>query len=109
MKHLEKYNIDKDTFIEEMNILMFSLYRDFLRCAKKDTSVLQNHWALIRNYYNEVYQKYEHMPENEIYIAQCTGWYIKELQKLVSSPNIRRFLRELKDNENCPDFYYNLR
>lgn len=109
MKHLEKYNIDKDTFIEEMNILMFSLYRDFLRCAKKDTSVLQNHWTLIRNYYNEVYQKYEHMPENEIYILQNMGWYIKELQKITSTPNIRRFLKELKDEEECPQHYYTLR
>ena len=106
---LEDANIDTETLVEEINILMFSLYKDFLRCAKYGTPLLQSHWELIRKFYFEIYQRYEDLEENEININRNMGWYLKELKEFIATPNIRRFLRELKDNKNCPEHYINLR
>ena len=106
---LEQNHIDIDIIVEELNFMTFSLYKNFLRCAKEDYTSAYEHWKTIRTFYFNTYEKYEHLPENEIFLTQKTGLWLKMLREYTSHPNIKRFLLELKENEECPEHYYNLR
>lgn len=109
IKQLAATTIDKDSLIEEMSMLMFSLYRDFMGYAVQDTQYLQIHWEYIRKYYFEIYKTYENTPECEMYLSQNITRYMPTIRDKIARPNIRRFLRELNDCEQCPQFYYNLK
>lgn len=106
---LEQNNIDKDIIIEELNFMTFSLYKNFLRCVKEDYTSAYDHWQTIRNFYLKVYKKYESLPENEIFLTQKTSKWLKAISEYTDHPNIKRFLKELNDNEECPEHYYNMR
>ena len=101
--------IDRDTFIDELNMLLFSLYKDFADCATRGCDLLQEHWTSIRKFYFDVYKQYESWPENETYILQNIGRYLEKIRKFVPRPNIRRFIHQLNDYELCPQEYYDLR
>jgi len=67
IEQLSKNNIDLDILLNELNFLMFSLYRNFLRCIQEDPSVAFEHWNTVRKFYFNTYKKYEGLPENIIY------------------------------------------
>ena len=105
IQQLELNNINLNIILEKINVFLISLYITFLECAKQDNSLLNNHWIYIRNYYLKVYKKYLNHKDNNIYINLALSKKIKQLLKLISRPNIKRFLNELEENENCPNYY----
>ena len=108
IRQLQKNHIDLPVILQRINIFMFSLYETFLTCAKKDKTLLVNHWKSIREFYLNTYAKYMNYQDNKIYVTMYTSKYIKQLLKLIDRPNIYRFFSELNDNENCPDYYLTL-
>ena len=106
---LEQNNIDKDIIIEELNFMTFSLYKNFLRCAQEDYVSAFDHWQTIRHFYLTTYKKYENCEENNVFLTQKISLWLNALSKYTDHPNIKRFLKELNANEECPEHYYNMR
>lgn len=106
---LEQNNIDKDIIIEELNYMTFSLYKNFLRCTSEDYVSAFDHWKTIRQFYLTTYKKYENCEENIIFLTQKNSLWLNTLSKYTEHPNIKRFLKELNDNEECPEHYYNMK
>ena len=105
---LAKTDISLDVFLDELNALLFSLYKGFLNYATQDKELLDIHWETIRKFYLDVYKPYECLPENEHYITQNMRRFLPGLTEIVPNPNIRRFIQELNENELCPIRYFNI-
>lgn len=105
MNQLEKMNLSLDILIEELNVLFFNMYEAFIDCAKRENKYTQRNWEYIRQFYFNIYKKYENESLNEEYITQCTSRFMKRLQKRTNRINIRRFIRELNDYEEYPLHY----
>ena len=99
-------NVDKEIFYNEISSIMIGLYEDFLRCLKRP-DLLQENWNNIRRFYKEGFEQYE--KECFSSLQTMMGIRIRGLlrQSLNTKVplNIRRFLKELKDCENCPSYY----
>ena len=106
IKELEENNIDLDILLTELNAMMFSLYRNFLRCIKEDPYTAFEHWHTIRNFYINIYKKYESLPQNATYRDIKMRANLNLMLKYTNKPNIKKFLQELNDNVNCPENYY---
>ena len=105
MHQLEQMNLSLDILIEELNVLLFNMYEAFIDCAKRENQYTQRNWEYIRQFYLNIYKKYENESLNEEYITQCTSRFMERLQKKTNHINIRRFLRELNDCEEYPLHY----
>lgn len=105
IRQLEEMNLSLDILIEELNILFFNIYEAFIDCAKKENQYTQRNWEYIRQFYFNIYKKYENEPLNEKHITQCTSRFMERLQKKTNYINIRRFIRELNDYEEYPLYY----
>lgn len=108
IRTLERNNISEDMIIDELNVLMISLYKSLLEYAREDSNLLEEHWEIIRKFYKKVYQPYEQKTMNENYLTQNTRRFLNSLKKLNATPNVKRFLKELDENEFCPLEYYDM-
>ena len=99
--------VNKDVFYEKICHIMFGLYEDFLRCLSRP-ELLQDNWDNIRCFYKQGFEPYEHNCSSALSIMM--GQHIKTLMRRSIKEkvpiNIQRFLRELKDNEYVPLYYY---
>lgn len=105
---LEKNKIDEDIIIEELVCMTCSLYKNFLRCAKSDPIYAYDHWAVARKFYLTTFKKYEQSLFMEPVLMKAIAEWLHVWQRYVEHPNLRKFLQDLNDNEECPKFYYNL-
>ena len=104
----EKAKVDISIIIEKINIFLIDLYNYFLRCVKKRPEFLEQYWKEIRRFYLQSYKKYadENSRENENQQSIFFSRQLKKLSQYIPKPNIKRFVRELNDNENLPEQYY---
>lgn len=109
IQQLEENNIPLEYILDELNGLMVSVYKYFLRCVATDTTVLSKHWPIVRQFYLTTYKKYENLPENDMYLTLRIGKAISTLRKIYPHPNVRRFIADLNAYEQCPQHYYNLK
>lgn len=105
---LAKTDIDIDILLDELNALLFSLYKAFLNYMTQDKELLDTHWETIRRFYLNVYKQYEGFSANENYLTQNTRRFLDTLKKIIPNPNIKRFIQELNENEFCPTRYFNI-
>ena len=100
----KRNNISKDTIASELNSNLARLYYDFLYVLKKRPSAAQKNWDRIRHYYFAVYEEYKDINQDSLNMAMTH--YIPMFLKL-NPPriNIRRFIKELAENETIPDRY----
>lgn len=108
IKQLAANKVNSEILLDELNTLLIALYRDFLYCTGKYKNYAEKHWPLLREFYLNTYQQYENMPYNNEHLSMAQGHRIKELLELncCARPiNVRRFIQELKNNENCPTYY----
>lgn len=103
-----KNNVHESILIEEACAIMVGLYLDFLNIAAKHPEYLPDNWRIIRTYYMDIFKQYEKKSEEAMRIM--FGQRIKTLLRASNNKrtpplNIRRFLCELQENENCPINY----
>ena len=102
-RSLIRNNIDKEVILGEVSNIMVGLYEDFLRCSARP-DLLQENWNNIRYFYTEVYSRYE--KENADALQMMFAQRIRTFMRLSKErPNIKRFLTELRLNENVPECY----
>ena len=108
VKHLLKYNIDKNVILEEINSCLLHLYSDFLYCSfKHKNEFLQKNWEYLCLFYDKCYKYYIKLKNNEKYLMLARSRYIKDLLKYSNKPpNINRFISELQTCKQCPEHYY---
>lgn len=95
----ERNGISEDPILGTLNTFMIQLYRDFMFCMKKRPDLFDTHWETLRDFYNNLYSKYENNELNSTYQSAVLSARIKDLQKVCSKRiNVNRFLRALKDN-----------
>lgn len=100
----EKNNITKESIAIDCHSVIMRLYYDLLYVLKHKPEYAQESWDLIRQYYFSVYQKYQDIEENAVFSAY--SFYLKDFRKLGGPRlNIRRFIKELAENETIPDRY----
>lgn len=100
----EKDNINLFVLLNELNALFAGLYESFLLCAKKRPDLLFQNWPYIRQFYFETYQQYENKSEDALSIA--IGQKLKHLLRAgIKNVNIKRFIKDLKENEIVPTYY----
>ena len=105
IQELEQNKIDINILLEELNAMMCSLYKNFLRCSTVDKSSLIKHWKTIRKYYFNVYKKYEMRKDNNIYLIRAFTRAKNILHKFSDNPNIKDFIKDLNQYEECPIKY----
>ena len=84
------------------------MYAHFLRCATKRPELLEEQWKELRRFYFTIYQQYENEPENETNLTIHYKQYLKSISRFTTRPNIKRFVRDLQNNERVPENYYEL-
>ena len=104
IKNGENNNVNIYVLLNELNVLFTGLYESFLLCAKKRPDLLYDNWSYIRDFYFEVYQKYEN--ESEDILGLAMSQKMKHLLRIgVKNINIKRFISDLKNSEILPDYY----
>lgn len=94
IKLCEENQLDVDVIVDQLNVFMVELYRDYLYCNKKYPDLAKQHLIYIKQFYNNVYKKYEHLEINSEYLSIILGFKIKELRKITTHINIRRFITQ---------------
>ena len=95
----ERANVHTEIILEKLNLFIVDMYFNFLRTKKNRPDLIEEQWHEIRKFYLEKYSKYENEPENESYRTMYMSTRMKLLRKYTTTPNIRRFLKELKEKE----------
>lgn len=101
-----KVSMDRQlTIITEMMIL---LYHQFLLGLNEDVFFVEDYWPKIRDLYFNHYKQYENQPRLIDYLSFAQRKHMKGLtyvNKTGMLPNIRRFLKEVEENETMPAKY----
>lgn len=102
----EKAQLDVDVILEKANLFLIDLYQHFLRSVKYRPEYIENYWNQIKKFYFTSYKKYE----NEIGNLDKQDMYFKQrfkaLKEFIPNPNLKRFIKELNNNEKMPNYYY---
>lgn len=102
-----KNHICEEVFYNEISNIMIGLYEDFLRCLKRPDTIQEN-WKNIQHFYKEGFELYEDKCDEALRIImgqRIRGLLRQNLNQRTPPLNIKRFLRELKHCENCPNYY----
>ena len=88
--------------------VMVRLYKDFLDCVINMPEYAEENWNYIRDYYKNVFKRYEKVNQEELLKKQSR--YMLDLLRTCKNSNyrvnIRRFLHELDTYENFSQFNY---
>lgn len=88
--------------------VMVRLYKDFLDCVINMPEYAEENWNYIRDYYKNVFKRYEKVNQEELLKKQSR--YMLDLLRICKNSNyrvnIRRFLHELDTYENFSQFNY---
>ena len=105
----EKNNINMKTKLEIINNLTATLYHQFLYGLTKDKEYVKSYWPLLHQFYIECYSKYHNVHGNATALAAASMSHMKGYMYVnkAQSPNIRRFLDEIKKRETIPERYLN--
>ena len=105
----EENNINIKTKLEIINNLTATLYHQFLYGLTKDKEYVKSYWPLLHQYYLKCYSKYHNMPGNGPALAAASMSHMKGYMYVnkTQSPNIRRFINEMKTYETLPERYLN--
>ena len=104
----QRAQVHTDIILDKLNLFLVDLYVHFLRCATKRPELLEKYWKQLRKFYFEVYTKYENEPQNDAYRTTHFKLYLKSITRFTTKPNIKRFVRDLQNNERVPANYYEL-
>lgn len=96
IKQLDANNIEDEILLFELNTFMVALYYDYLNCSKKYPKCSEENLKQVKDFYNNVYRKYENRPLNSTYQGMALSQKMKPLMKLGVQVNLKRFLRGLK-------------
>ena len=96
IKQLDANNIEDEILLFELNTFMVALYYDYLNCSKKYPKCSEENLKQVKDFYNNVYRKYENRPLNSTYQDMALSQKMKPLMKLGVQVNLKRFLRGLK-------------
>lgn len=101
----KKNKIHKIFLWEDISHVMVRLWYDFWYLMKYAPETGQEHWELLRKYYNELYKKYQ--MEDETVQRATIGHYTKDIIKLgVKKINFNQFLKDLENEEYVPELYF---
>jgi len=105
----EANNVKEKTRIKILNNLTATLYHQFLLGLAKDKEYVKSYWPLLHSFYNECYSKYHNLLGNASALAAASMSHMKGYMYVnkTQSPNIRRFLDEIKKYDNIPERYLN--
>lgn len=105
----EKNNINIKARIKIINDLTATLYHQFLYGLTKDKEYVKSYWPLLHQFYINCYSKYHNLPGNATALAAASMAHMKGYMYVnkTQSPNIRRFLDEIKRCETLPERYLN--
>ena len=107
LKLCESNNVNIKTRIEILNNLTASLYHQFLFGLTKDKEYVKEYWPLLHQFYVDCYSNYQDLPGNATALASASMTHMKGYMYINKdiSPNIRRFLDEIKKYEVIPKRY----
>ena len=103
----ENAQLRTDIILNKLNLFLVDLYIHFLRCVNKRPELIELYWKSLRKFYLQVYQKYEDAENNESQMTVNFSKYLKTARKFIPNPNIKRFIADLKNNEEMPLYFYN--
>lgn len=105
---LIKNDISKDTQLLIIIDMIALLYHQFLLGLSLDAVFITNCWNKIRDLYFNYYIQYQQQKNLDDYLSLAQHKYMKDyiyVNKTNTSPNLRRFLAEIKENETIPIRY----
>ena len=108
MKLCEENDINIKAKLEIINNLTAILYHQFLLGLTKDKEYVKSYWYLLHKFYIDCYSKYAKSLYNEAVLSTASDQHMKGylyVNKTKYSPNIRRFLNEIKNYEILPARY----
>ena len=101
----ENNKVDKIFLWEDVSHIMVRLWYDFWYLMKYAPEAGQEHWILLRKYYNELYKKYQMADTTSQQVALTH--YAKSAMKLgVKKINFNQFLKDLENEEYVPELYF---
>ena len=100
MKQIQHSNISPYRIADHVTRFFVQLYHDYLRCAKNAPELLEYNMNFIREYYYEVYQKYEKINKDSLshYYQIMMPLLLKWSSPLYPRININRFIGEIKND-----------
>ena len=102
-KNCERLNIHTDIINNKLSLYIVDIYRLFLKCLKNRPELVKEYWYYIKKFYDEVYYKYEN---HSTYRTMYFKAQLKEIMKYSDKPNIIRFINDIKNNDEIPEYYY---
>ena len=93
-------NIPMPRVCDHVTRFFVQLYHDYLRCAKNAPELLEYNMKFIREYYYNIYQKFEKINKDTLmhYYQQMMPLLLKQLSERCPRININRFIGEIKND-----------
>ena len=105
LNNLQNNHVIIDVKLEEANLFMVGLYRDYLKCFHISIEDAVQYFMDIRYFYMTQYKPLSLHPMNETYLSTAYRSHLKEIAKYVKRPNIHKFFEQLENNNMLGDNY----
>ncbi len=100
LKQAKRNNISPAFVADSVTRFFIQLYHDYLRCAKNAPELLDYNMNFIRDYYYNVYKKYEKINKQlfEHHYQKMMPYLLKQTSERYPRININRFIGEIKND-----------